>query len=77
MLEAIRALGIAGGPVFAALWWLERSERRACQAENKDLVRQVLTVTSQATVSVNEVTKAVAAVEQLVSSFAILLGKRG
>lgn len=59
LLEAISALGIAGGPVFAILWWLERTERKECQATTKDLLVQVLTVTQQATVSVTTVTLAV------------------
>lgn len=46
-LDAIKALGIAGGPVFAFLWWLERSERISCQKIIKDLLIQTLTVTNQ------------------------------
>lgn len=59
-LEAIKALGVAGGPVFAALWWLERTERRECQKTVKELMVQTLTVTTHATHSVESVGKAVA-----------------
>lgn len=62
-LDAIKALGVAGGPVFAVLWWLERRERVACQSETRALLIQVLTVASQATASVMEVTKAVTVVD--------------
>lgn len=60
-MDVIKALGAAGGPVFAVLWWLERIERRTCQKETKEQLTQVLTVASQAATSVTEVTKAVSA----------------
>lgn len=59
-LDVIKALGVAGGPVFAVLWWLERKERIECQKTTRDLLVQVLTVTSQAANSVTAVTAAVA-----------------
>lgn len=59
ILDGIRALGIAGGPVFAVLWWLERAERKECQATVKEMLTQVLTVTLQATTSITSVTVAV------------------
>lgn len=52
-IDAIRALGIAGGPVFAVLWWLERQERKTCQKEARDLLAQVLTITHQAATSIS------------------------
>lgn len=60
LLDAIKALGVAGGPVFAVLWWLERKERVECQKTTRDLLVQVLNVTSQAANSVTAVTAAVA-----------------
>lgn len=60
IIEAIRALGIAGGPVFAALWFLERKERIDCQRTTKDLLVQTLTVTAQAAASIVAVRDAVA-----------------
>lgn len=59
VIEGIKALGIAGGPVFAVLWWLERKERVECQKTTREMLVQVLTVTSQATNSVASVTAAV------------------
>lgn len=59
-LDVIKALGVAGGPVFAVLWWLERKERQESQKTTKDLLIQTLTVTSQATNSVTAVRDAVA-----------------
>lgn len=62
MLDLVRAMGVAGGPVFAILFWLERAERQAAQKESRELLVQVLTTTAQATNSILEVIKAVAAV---------------
>lgn len=62
LLDIIRGLGIAGGPVFAVLWWLERTERQAAQKEARELLVQNLTILTQATNSIVEVTKAVAVV---------------
>lgn len=58
-IEAIQALGAAGGPIFAVLWWLERKERIDCQKTTKDLLIQVLTLTNQITNAVSAVTTAV------------------
>lgn len=33
-IDAIKGLGVASGPVFAVFWWLERTERRECQARS-------------------------------------------
>lgn len=41
-LEAIKALGIAGGPVFAVLWYREQMERRECQKAYADLLVKTL-----------------------------------
>lgn len=67
-LEAIRALGIAGGPVFAFLWWLERLERKDCQKTTKDLLVQTLQVTQQAANSVGAVTQAVTELRGIIKS---------
>lgn len=58
-IDLIKGLGIAGGPVFAVLWWLERKERVECQKTTRELLVQVLTVTGQAANSVNAVRDAV------------------
>lgn len=54
-LELVKGLGIAGGPIFALLWWLERKERIECQRAAKELFVQTLTTTSQLTVTVTTV----------------------
>lgn len=58
-LDLVKGMGIAGGPVFAVLWWLERSERKALQLETKQQLTQVLTIAGQAATAVVQVTKAV------------------
>lgn len=68
LLDAIKGLGIAGGPVFAILWWLERTERKECQAAIKEMLTQVLTVTVQATTTVNSVTAAVSELRNVMQS---------
>lgn len=65
-LEAVSALGIAGGPVFAFLWWLERVERKECQKTIKELLVQSLAVTHQAANSVSAVTVAVAELREVI-----------
>lgn len=91
LIDIVRAMGVAGGPVFAILFWLERTERRAAQKDYRDLLVQVLTTSAQATNSILEVTKAVTAVSdgmrdtnsslaqlaQLVRSFGQVFKKRG
>lgn len=62
VIEAIKALGIAGGPVFAFLYWLERGERKEAQKSVIGFLERLLTVTNQATTSITEVTKSVAEV---------------
>lgn len=59
-LDILKGLGVGGGPLFALLWWFERKERIECQKTTRDLLVQVLTVTSQAANSVTAVTAAVA-----------------
>lgn len=49
ILEIIKGLGIAGGPVFGVLWWLERTERRTCQDDYRTKLLE-LYATSTATV---------------------------
>jgi len=56
-LDAIKALGVAGGPVFAVLWWLERTERREAQKTTALFLTQVLTATSQSTASITKVSE--------------------
>lgn len=68
LFEALKGLGIAGGPVFAILWWLERVERKECQASTRELLIQVLTVTQQATMSVTSVTTAVTELKGVMKS---------
>ena len=64
LLDAIKALGVAGGPVFAALWWLERMDNRALRKEGRENLVQVLSVANTTANSVNDATKAIAAVGQ-------------
>lgn len=63
LLEAIRGLGAASGLVFAFLWWLERTERKAAQAENRALTREVLIAIG----GLADVTKATAMVGEIVA----------
>lgn len=59
-LDAVKALGVAGGPLMGVLWWLERTERQASQDEARTLTVHVLTVASQTATAVVEITRAVA-----------------
>lgn len=61
LIEAVKGLGIAGGPVFAFLWWLERMERRSLQKEGKDYLVQMLTLSSKVETAVAKITEAVTA----------------
>lgn len=60
LLDAIRDMGAASGVVFGLLYLVERLDNRALRKEVRDLLVQTLTVASQSTNAVNEVTKAVA-----------------
>lgn len=75
ILEAIRALGIAGGPVFAVLWWLERTDRKVSQKDTNNFLIQLLNVTNQSTISISEVTKAVTGVAADTDAFAVSLSQ--
>lgn len=75
LLDLVKSLGVAGGPVFAVLWWLERIERRAYQREARDYLTQVLTVTSQSANSMSEVSRAVAEVSETTKDITSALGK--
>jgi hypothetical protein len=68
IFEAIKGLGIAGGPVFAVLWWLERTERKEAQAMAKDLLVQSLQSAHAASTSVSEVTAALAILRESLAS---------
>lgn len=57
LISLVGGLGVASGPVFAFLWWLERTERKTGQAEAKamiDRVFAVTTATANATVAITE-----------------------
>lgn len=60
LLDAIKGMGAASGVVFGLLYLAERFDNRALRKELRDLLVQTLTVASQSTTAVNEVTKAVA-----------------
>ena len=47
LLEIIKAGGAAMGPIFAILWWLERSERMDLAAEIKVITRSAITAISE------------------------------
>lgn len=59
IVDAIKALGVAGGPVFAVLWWLERTERKECQKASQDLLVQTLEISHRATSALGSSTAAV------------------
>lgn len=48
LFDMVESLGIAGGPVFFGLWWLERNERRGEQVENRKQIVQLLAAVNQA-----------------------------
>ena len=57
-IEAVKALGVGGGPVLAFLWWLERLERKECQKAIQELLEKSIDVTHQSTIAVASVTAA-------------------
>lgn len=59
VIEAIKALGIGGGPVFAFLWWLERKERIEGQKAVKEMLVQQLISTQQAVNSAETASEAI------------------
>lgn len=59
LLSLIGGLGVASGPVFAFLWWLERTERKACQTEAKALIDRVFAVTTATANATTAITEAV------------------
>lgn len=43
ILKAIGSLGAAAGPIFAVLWWMERSERKDELKAGKILLDRAIT----------------------------------
>lgn len=72
-LDIVRALGVAGGPVFAVLWWLERIDRKAAQIEARESLIKLLNVTNQAATSITEITEIVSEVSRRINDMTILL----
>lgn len=62
IFTALKDMGIAALPFIAALWWLERAERKAAQKENYSLLREVLTDRAQATAALDKVADTFAAI---------------
>jgi hypothetical protein len=58
-LDLVKGLGAAAGPIFAILWWLERSERKEAHDELRDIAKD----------STTAITKVDSAIGQLVSVF--------
>jgi len=59
ILEWVKNLGAAGGPIFAMLWWLERSERVDAHNELRDIAKD----------STTAIAKAESAIGQLITIF--------
>lgn len=59
LLEWVKSLGTAAGPIFAMLWWLERGERKDAHDELRDIAKT----------STTAITKAESAIGQLISVF--------
>lgn len=58
-LEWVKGLGTAAGPIFALLWWMERSERKDAHSELRDIAKESTTV----------ITRVEGTVGQLISVF--------
>lgn len=43
LLEWVKGLGTAAGPIFGLLWWLERGERIDAQNELKHIAKESTT----------------------------------
>jgi hypothetical protein len=59
LLEWVKSLGTAAGPIFAMLWWLERSERKDAHDELRDIAKN----------SISAIAKAESAIGQLITVF--------
>lgn len=59
LLEWVKGLGTAAGPIFALLWWLERNERKDAHSELRDIAKD----------STTAITKVEGAVGQLIAVF--------
>lgn len=69
LFEAVKALGIAGGPVFAYLWWLERKERIESQKALPLLLEKSLNNTHEASTAINAANTAIIALKEMVAQF--------
>lgn len=47
LLDIAKSLGVGAGPIFAVLWWLERSERKEVTKEYLALLPQTITAISE------------------------------
>jgi hypothetical protein len=59
LLEWVKSLGTAAGPIFALLWWLERGERKDAHGELRDIAKD----------STTAIAKAESAIGQLITIF--------
>lgn len=80
LFEAIKGLGIAGGPVFGFFWWLEyrRSEKLTKDniALNKELLlraERYVDATSSQTSAINDVTRTVANAQETLQNMTVLM----
>ncbi len=54
LLDLVRSGGAAIAPLFAILWWLERSERQAAQLELRTAIREFVTAMVEAKTALSQ-----------------------
>lgn len=54
-IDLVGGLGSAGGVIFAALWWMERSERRDAHKFIVELIERHITATEQNTSAIRAI----------------------
>lgn len=54
LLDLVRSGGAAIAPLFAILWWLERTERQAAQLELRTAIREFVTAMVEAKTALSQ-----------------------
>jgi hypothetical protein len=57
MLDFVKQLGVAGGPLFFVLFWLERNERKDAQKELRDVAHQTVVALTELKAVVSQLTQ--------------------
>lgn len=56
VFDFLKAIGTAGGPIFAVLWWFERSERKELMEKYHAIVPQAISAIQETRSAVESLT---------------------